>query len=157
LAAQHLQLKSSNQPREPGMYSSISSSAFGATHRRWQALLVTALLLASACGRDRHWSEEEGEVEPTWRPTPTAVRGLPPDALRAAVTARLGEARPPGIRDHQWQHVRELYTTYDRLPIWLEESGPRERARALVSELAKAPTHGLSLGDYPLTELRDAL
>jgi murein L,D-transpeptidase YcbB/YkuD len=120
--------------------------------------LSVALAFGLAAGRQRtRWTEEYGKVEESWRPAPTPVRGLPPEALRGAVDARLAAPRPAGVSETQWKRVRELYAAYDRLPLWLEEWGPRARARALVSELAKAPTHALRLSDYPLTALREAL
>jgi murein L,D-transpeptidase YcbB/YkuD len=121
-------------------------------------LLAVVLVFGLAAGRPRtRWTEEYGKVEEEWRPAPTAVRGLPPEVLRGAVDARLAAPRPDGVSDAQWKRVRELYDAYDRLPLWLEEWGPRDRARALVSELAKVPTHALRLTDYPLTELQEAL
>ncbi|HKG94013.1 MAG TPA: L,D-transpeptidase family protein [Gemmatimonadaceae bacterium] len=117
-----------------------------------------ALLLVGGCRKSRGWKEEQGPVTPAWTPKPTPVHGLAPEALRSAVQARLAAPqRPAGIRPDQWVRVTGLYAAYDTLPLWLEEGGPRDRARALVSELAKAPTHGLRLGDYPLDELHRAL
>jgi L,D-transpeptidase YcbB len=121
-------------------------------------LLPLALFLILAAGRRRtRWTEEYGKVEEGWKPMPVAVRGLAPEVLRGAVEARLAGERPRGVSAAQWKRVRDLYDAYDRLPLWLEERGPRDRARALVGELAKAPTHALSLADYPLDELRAAL
>ena len=122
------------------------------------ALLSVGVFFGLAAGRQRtRWTEEYGKVEERWRPAPTAVRGLAPEVLRGAVDARLATPRPNGVSEAQWKRVRELYDAYDRLPLWLEERGPRDRARALVSELTKAPTHALRLTDYPLVELREAL
>ncbi|HVE78613.1 MAG TPA: L,D-transpeptidase family protein [Gemmatimonadaceae bacterium] len=121
-------------------------------------LLLVAVAVALAARRNRtRWTEEYGAVEESWRPAPTPVRGIAPEVLRGAVEARLAAARPGGLSEEQWTRVRELYDAYERLPLWLEQQGPRERARALVGEIAKAPTHALQLADYPLAELRQAL
>ena len=114
------------------------------------------LVLLAGCKRKR-WSEEEGEVEKSWSPTPTAVHGIPPEALHTALQARLAGDRPKNVSAEQWKRVQQLYHAYNDVPLWLEPTGPTNRARALVSEVAKAPTHGLQLTDYPLDDLRDAL
>ncbi|MCA1665667.1 MAG: hypothetical protein LC659_15600, partial [Myxococcales bacterium] len=125
-----------------------------------RASAVACLLLLpilGACRRQRGWKEETGPVAATWKPTPRAVSGVPAEAVRAALQGQLAAPRPRGLGAAQWKRVHDLYAAYGGTPLWLEEDGSRDRARALVSELAKAPTHGLRLGDYPLAELRDAL
>src|SRR5690349_4768407 len=123
---------------------------------RSATLAFALLVLAGGC-KHKRWSEEQGEVDRSWSPAAAAVRGIPPEALHSALEARLGADRPKAVSAEQWKRVAQLYKAYDNVPLWLEPSGPTERARALISELAKTPTHGLKLANYPLGELRDAL
>src|SRR4051812_35582122 len=120
------------------------------------ALGLAMLALAAGCEKKR-WSEEQGDVEKSWAPTPSAVRGVAHEALHTAIQARLAGARPQNVSAEQWKRVQQLYNAYNDVPLWLEPSGPTSRAKALISELAKAPTHALRLTDYPLSELRDVL
>ena len=152
------------QPSSPDSHSDASEPRPRIPYKRAivaaGALLLVLVLVVVGLATERRrtrWTEEYGAVEERWRPDTVPVRGIAPEVLRGAIEARLAADRPTGLSDEQWTHVRELYEAYDNLPLWLEEQGPRGRARWLISELAKAPTHALGLADYPLAELRVAL
>jgi L,D-transpeptidase YcbB len=117
---------------------------------------LAVLVLTGGCKKKR-WSEEQGEVDRSWSPAPAAVRGIPAEALHTAIEGQLASARPSRVNAEQWKRVQDLYRTYGNVPLWLSPTGPTDRSKALVSELAKAPTHALRLSNFPLDDLRQAL
>jgi murein L,D-transpeptidase YcbB/YkuD len=94
-----------------------------------------------------------------WRPnTSGKVDGVPLREVRGALHTMLaGTARPEGVRDDTWRRVKLLYATYREVPLFLEEDGVGDRARALVADVTGATADALNLGAYPLAELREAM
>ena len=139
----------------------LNSHVIKAKTRETAALLLIALWflpLLSACRKAKRWTEEQGEVEQRWKPDSTVtIVGLSAEAIRSALEATLAAPRPPLIRDAEWKSVRSLYRTYGDVLLWLPNGTPDARAQALVSEIAKSPTHGLRVKDLPIPALNQAL
>jgi murein L,D-transpeptidase YcbB/YkuD len=77
--------------------------------------------------------------------------------LRRAIEARLRGSPPPAVSADQWRCVRTLYDRTGRLPVWIDTAGADLRARALVRELADAPSHALLVDPDRVDSLRAAL
>lgn len=122
-------------------------------------LVAAAVAAVTAChGKKRKWTEEEGEVQQAWKPDSSpAANGVSLDAIRTAIGAKLAAAAPESVRPADWRSVRGLYRSYQSLPLWFTNGKLHDRTRSLVSELAKAPTHGLRLRDFPIASLNQAL
>ena len=122
------------------------------------AFAASCLALSLGCHSKKRWTEEEGEVEQTWRPdSAPAVPGVSAEALRSAITSRLGSSAPNGVRPEDWRSAKSLYRSYGGVPLWFRDGKLDARARALVSEVAKAPTHGFSVTSFPTSALNQAL
>ena len=107
-------------------------------------------------------------------PTPAArardrAPAPPPAEVTAALAARLdGEGRPPGLRPHDWAHVRRLYERgvhgqpgeggdAEHTTLWLDGTRLRPRAEWLIAALADAHAKSFRVDGYPFAELRAAL
>ncbi len=121
------------------------------------AIAVTAA--ATACGRGDAADDPLRDVSAEgWSPITGEVGGVPVTEVVAALRARLeGGERPAGVSDEQWRRVTELYGAYGQSPLFLENDGISNRARAVVRMVVDAPQDGLSVADYPLAELDRAL
>jgi murein L,D-transpeptidase YcbB/YkuD len=87
--------------------------------------------------------------------TAEEVVGVSMGSIRNAIAARLDSARQPSwTGNDEWKRVRRVYAVWNNAPIWIEPDGLRERARALLSAIEQAPTHGLSTTHYPIDSIR---
>ncbi|GLC28398.1 L,D-transpeptidase family protein [Roseisolibacter agri] len=139
------------------------------SHRRpAPRFLLPLVLAAAAAGCDVKASAEDGgkgaaassgEVDRSWTaPTVAAVAGVPSSEVKSAIEQRLGGARPDGLADDQWRHVKTLYGRFGRTPLWMDEDGPdKARATALLRALVDADQDALRLDAYPLPALANAL
>lgn len=129
--------------------------------RRWlvAAPALAAVLALGACQIGGARGAERDFSAGGWTPnTSGKIGGVSVGDLQEALKAQLeADARPKGVREQHWTHVKELYAAYDNAPLFLEEDGLRDRARAVVHALAVADSDGLSLDGYPIQELREAL
>jgi L,D-transpeptidase YcbB len=83
------------------------------------------------------------------------VAGVHMGAIRNAIAARLDSARAPSwITGDEWKRVKRIYALWNNAPLWLEPDGVRDRARALLTALERAPSHGLSTAHYPIDSVR---
>ena len=133
------------------------------------ALLPLALVLAAGCevksgGEGSATTSQTtqgagGEVDRSWRaPALNTISGVAAAEVKSAVERRLGAARPDGLAEDQWRHVRTLYKRFGRSPLWMDESGPdKARATALLRALVDADKDALRLDAYPLPALARAL
>ncbi|MGZ8379326.1 MAG: L,D-transpeptidase family protein [Gemmatirosa sp.] len=130
--------------------------------------LVLATVAAAGCDMQSSAAENpasasaaaaEGEVDRSWTPPAIAtVAGVPSAELKSAIEQRLGGARPAGLADDQWRHVKTLYTRFGRTPLWMDGDGPdKARATALLRALVDADKDALRLDAYPLPALANAL
>jgi murein L,D-transpeptidase YcbB/YkuD len=87
--------------------------------------------------------------------TATEVVGVSMGSIRNAIASRLDSARAPTwTAPDEWKRVRRVYSVWNNAPIWIEPDGLRERARALLTAIEQAPTHGLSTTHYPIDSIR---
>jgi murein L,D-transpeptidase YcbB/YkuD len=85
----------------------------------------------------------------------TEVLGVSMGSIRNAIAGRLDSARAPSwTGSDEWKRVRRVYAVWNNAPIWIEPDGVRERARALLTALEQAPTHGLATTHYPIDSIR---
>jgi murein L,D-transpeptidase YcbB/YkuD len=136
--------------------SSSRSTRFSAGARYCAAALVVAFV--AACRGDRHASVFGGEIS-SWAPSNAAsFAGVPSASVHTAIETRLKAARPTGIGDDSWRHVRGLYQTFGGSPLWLDDKGvTKERVRALANALAAADSDALRTDVYPIDALSKAL
>ena len=55
--------------------------------------------------------------------------------------------------DAQWGRVKTFYASRNNKPIWVRDSGPKGKAKALVGELRSSSVHGLSPEFYHYSEI----
>ena len=74
--------------------------------------------------------------------------------LQPAIASRIGKAdRPAWVTPDRWSKVRAIYATFNNAPLWLEEGGAKDRAKALVEALRSAPEHALDTTAYPISAI----
>lgn len=59
--------------------------------------------------------------------------------------------------DAQLDRVKTFYATRNNKPIWVRDSGPKGKAKALVAELRTSAVHGLSPEFYHFTEINSLM
>ena len=122
---------------------------------RWTRVAAMAATVAFAgCGGGAS-NESGGEIDRSWQPSASdEVKGVPLEAIRAALQQRLDGERPAGVSADQWKHVHTLYAQYAGSALWTEEDGlSEERLQPLAKALVDAHTDGMSLDAYPLDTL----
>jgi L,D-transpeptidase YcbB len=89
-----------------------------------------------------------------WKPSPgDQVMGVPVGDVTTAIQAQL-TTRPESIPADRWRHIKQLYTTYGTVPLWLEKDGfSQARSKALLRAVVDVRTDALRLDAYPLDEL----
>jgi len=105
-------------------------------------------------------AESAGEVTKEWNPQAVSTIGnVSAEALRSAIAQRLDGARPGGITDDHWKHVRGLYGHYAQSPLWIDGHGLiATRVQALTRAMADADSSdALDLSEYPLGDLTTAI
>lgn len=124
---------------------------------RYAALLVMGLAAAGCEGRSE--ASAGGDVDYSWSPARTeTVAGVPAEAVKSAIRARLESDAPEGLHPELWEHVAVLYQAYDGAPLWMESDGPnQERTTALIRAMVGAHTDGLRLEEYPVPALYRAI
>ena len=133
-------------------------------------LLPLALLLAAAtacevksgspaAGAASETRRAGGDVDRSWTvPALDQVAGVPKAEIATSVKSRLAAARPRGIEEDQWRHVRTLYARFGQQPLWMDADGPdKKRATALLRAVVDADQDALRLDAYPLPALARAL
>ncbi len=74
--------------------------------------------------------------------------------LGTAIAARVDSTnRPAWVKPNQWQRVRMVYQRFGNAPLWLEEGGVQDRAKAVLDAIRKAPEHALDTSAYPIAEI----
>jgi murein L,D-transpeptidase YcbB/YkuD len=118
---------------------------------------VAALLIAAGCGRT-NTEVAGGEVSRSWNPARlTVVAGVPIADIKNELERQI-KTKPSGSGDDSWTHAAHLYKTYDGAPLWMDDDGLIEkRARATVDAIVHATSDAISIDDYPLNELVQAL
>ena len=129
---------------------------------RATVVVVLVWMSTSACMSEQH--EARAREAPAHAPsTSSSVPTTQPPArrvaedMRRAIGARLKGAPPATVTPEQWRLVRILYERTTSLPVWLDTAGDDRRARALVQELAIAPSHGLVVDAARVDTLHAAL
>ena len=117
------------------------------------AILLTAALGFVGCKRN-HASQSGGDVVTWMPPQPSAVSGVPAEALKGAIQTRLTGATPKGISNDTWRHVRALYASFENAPLWLDSNGfSKDRVTELANALASADSDAIRIGQYPIDTL----
>ena len=108
-------------------------------------LVAAALALwVSSCAKRRKYAPREV----------AKVLNVQREALGPAIAARIADAkRPDWVTPDRWKRVSALYKAYDNSPLWMEEAGVKERAKALLDALKRAPDDGLDTQGYPLAQI----
>ena len=79
-------------------------------------------------------------------------------AMKPAIVARVDVGtRPEWVTKDRWERVTALYKSYNNAPLWLEETGVKARATALLGAIRTAPEHGLDTSAYPLDALQQVV
>ncbi|WP_310569672.1 L,D-transpeptidase family protein [Gemmatimonas sp.] len=79
--------------------------------------------------------------------------GVPIGDVTASIQTQL-TTRPESIPADRWRHIKQLYTTYGHVPLWLEADGfSQSRSKALLRAVVDVRTDALRLDAYPLEEL----
>ena len=139
--------------------STIHRTAAGASGLRRLALLPLAVAALALGACDRASARDSNVAAAGWQPNRSgSVLDLPIDQVQQAIRTRVAaDERPPEIGERRWKRVRALYQAYDDAPLWIEEDGFSDRARALTTAITQVPRDGLRLTAYPLSRLRTAL
>ncbi len=114
-------------------------------------LLSAAVLAVPGCkGR-----QADTSLAPGWSPkVEDVVMKVPTTEVVSAIETQLTSGRPEIIPAARWKHVKQLYTTYRNVPLWLEKDGFHQaRSKALLRAILDANTDALRLDSYPLEEL----
>jgi murein L,D-transpeptidase YcbB/YkuD len=112
-------------------------------------ILATGMI--DGCGKISKLTHRRAKYTPG---VATKVLNVPMADLTPAIAARIGSAdRPAWVTPGRWKEVKSLYARYDNAPLWLEEGGMKDRARALITALREAPDHGLDTAAYPISEI----
>ncbi|MEC9369312.1 MAG: L,D-transpeptidase family protein [Pseudomonadota bacterium] len=76
------------------------------------------------------------------------------DAVKLEVQKRLnGKLKTPTERDKdEIGALVEFYSEQDNAPVWVDEKGLNDKARAIMKEFAKAGEYGMTPSDYPVPE-----
>ena len=113
------------------------------------ALSLALLVVVSCKGRRtaadlaKEWTPSAGDV----------VMGVPIGDVTTSIQAQL-TTRPASIPADRWRHMKQLYTTYGHVPLWLETDGfSQSRSKALLRAVLDVRTDALRLDAYPLDEL----
>lgn len=114
--------------------------------RRSRPIPFILIALAAVACDDRQESYVPGAID--------EVLSVPAADLQPAIAARLDSAAPTWVSDDRWARVKAVYGRFDRAPLWLEEGGVKDRARALLGAIEEAPSHALSTEAYPIGLLR---
>lgn len=118
-----------------------------------QGLLLVcslALLVVVSCKGRRTAADAAKE----WTPSAgDLVMGVPIGDVTTSIQAQL-TTRPANIPADRWRHMKQLYTTYGNVPLWLETDGfSQSRSKALLRAVLDVRTDALRLDAYPLDEL----
>lgn len=129
-----------------------SARRIGVRSAARRGMLVTcslAVLIAGGC-RGRNSADASKE----WTPSPgDLVIGVPIGDVTTSIQAQLA-TRPENIPADRWRHIKQLYTTYGHVPLWLEKDGfSQSRSKALLRAVVDVRTDALRLDAYPLEEL----
>ncbi|QJR37869.1 L,D-transpeptidase family protein [Gemmatimonas groenlandica] len=109
---------------------------------------LAALLVVGCKGRTAPNAAKE------WTPSPgDLVMGVPIGDVTSSIQAQLA-TRPESVPADRWRHIKQLYTTYGNVPLWLEKDGfSQSRSKALLRAVVDVRTDALRLDGYPLDEL----
>ena len=112
---------------------------------------LLAVGLLDGCGEVKKLTHRRARYKPG---VATKVLNVQMADLTPAIAARIETADKPGwVTPERWKEVKRLYTQFDNAPLWLEEGGVKDRARALMTALHEAPEHALDTAAYPIAEL----
>ncbi len=130
--------------------------------RTLAVVLTLSSLVAckEAAGRvKRQIGGKHPRTRAAWSPaTLSAVQGVPVEAIKTAINARLEGKAPFKIEDEAWHHTKNLYKNLGQTPLWLTNDGlAKERASALSNAVLNLSQDGLRLDQYPIVELANAL
>ena len=117
------------------------------------ALLLVLLSLASLEGCSQLKKLKPGRAK--YKPGAAAkVMNVRMADLLPAIGARIASAdRPEWVTAENWAEVKKLYAEFGNAPLWLEEGGVKDRARALLAALREAPDHALDTTAYPISQI----
>ncbi len=109
-----------------------------------------AVLVVVGC-KGRRAAADAAKV---WTPSPgDEVMGVPIGDVTTSIQAQL-TTRPDSMPADRWRHIKQLYTTYGNVPLWLEKDGfSQSRSKALLRAVVDVRTDALRLDAYPLDEL----
>ena len=116
-------------------------------------MLAGLLLVGSldGCSKMSKLSRRRARYTPG---TATKVLNVPMSDLTPAIAARIQSAdRPAWVTQARWNEVKKLYGQFGNAPLWIEEGGVKDRARALLTALHEAPDHALDTAAYPISEI----
>jgi murein L,D-transpeptidase YcbB/YkuD len=121
---------------------------------RLVASLLLGVFLVSAldgCGKIKKLAHRRARYKPG---VATKVLNVQMADLQPAIAARIASAdRPAWVTPARWAEVKQLYGRYGNAPLWLEERGMKDRARALLTALREAPDHALDTKAYPISQI----
>lgn len=123
----------------------------------WDAAQKTVLLMCSLAGlvvvgcKGRRSAADAGKE---WMPSQgDVVMGVSVGDVTTSIQAQL-TTRPESMPADRWRHIKQLYTTYGNVPLWLETDGfSQARSKALLRAVVDVRTDALRLDAYPLEEL----
>lgn len=123
----------------------LDAARFGTLLSLSLALLVVVSCKGRRTAADaaKEWTPSAGDV----------VMGVPIGDVTASIQTQL-TTRPESIPADRWRHIKQLYTTYGHVPLWLEADGfSQSRSKALLRAVVDVRTDALRLDAYPLEEL----
>ena len=135
-------------------HSTHPSPPFRGVRPRTLPLLLAGLLavgMLDGCGEVKKLAHRRGRYKPG---VATKVLNVQMSDLTPAIAARIESAdKPVWVTMDRWKEVKRLYTQFGNAPLWLEEGGVKERAKALMTALHEAPEHALDPSAYPIADL----
>jgi len=123
------------------------------SRRAWSTLLLGLLAVGTLEGC--HKVEKLVHRRAKYKPgTATKVLNVQMADLLPAIKSRIETSdRPAWVTEERWKKVRALYGQFGNAPLWLEEGGLKDRAKALLTALHEAPDHALDTSAYPIADI----
>jgi murein L,D-transpeptidase YcbB/YkuD len=122
---------------------------------RRSLVVAFGAIALTACKKDVIIDQAGGEIALTWSPAGVnEVKGIPGAAVKTAMATKLAAEAPAPLSKETWEHARNLYKSYQNVPLWLTGDGiDKPRAAALMFALGDATSDGVRLDAYPLEQL----